>query len=515
MVDYTTEITENITLSEAFSFNTNIFITENITLSEAFSFSLSSALSDTLTIQENILNLQEILSKRYEKPIFRFYLDEVEKGIKSVRIRKDLNGVTEGILTTYDNTITEIDILKPVTIELINPYDNNTITLFRGVLIEVEEDKPNKRIKLRCRGLDYYLENDLFMYYNSEIEDVNGIFEYTQERADNITRDVVNGTPFTLIECPTTKISLKFDYENRLRALQLIAEILNKILWIDNNYGVHIGANSGKFKLSTITSKRLSQSGEDTYNRIIVIGGNDGEGKVPIAITEDSQLISQQGVKAKKFTITQIRDKETALLFAKAYLDVYKKINYELTVKIPPKWKNYLIDIGNIITIDEEEYIISSLEIRDKAITLEATPIRSFINLKNYLERQLKQIETASSSSTFYNESPSILTAYEILDLETDYYGGSTPKTITIGDDTYTILSVMHFFIPDTFTSKEAELKIRWFGDESPIPFKVIVNGDIYSPINEGESDDGDTLYTVTVDSSSLKIGWNDIYFVQ
>ena len=497
MVDYTTSIAENISLSEALSFN------------------LSSALSNSLTIQENILHLQEILSKRYEKPIFCFYLDEVEKGIKSIRIRKDLNGVTEAILTTYDSTITESDILKPVTIELINPYDNNTITLFRGVLIEVEEDKPNKIIKLRCRGLDYYLENDLFMYYDSETEEVNGVFEYTQERADNIARDILEGTSFTLIECPTTKISLKFDYENRLRALQLIAEILNKILWIDNDYGVHIGDNSGKFELSEITSKRLSQSGEDTYNRIIVIGGNDGEGKVPIAIAEDGQLISQQGVKAKKFTITQIRDKETALLFAKAYLDVYKKINYELSVKIPPKWKNYLIDIGNVITIDGEEYIISSLEISDGDITLEATPIRSFINLKNYLERQLKQIETVSSSSTFYNESPSILTAYEILDLDTAYYGGSTLKTITIGDDTYTILSVMHFFIPDNYTPKEAELKLRWFGDESPISFKVVVNGDVYDPISDGTADDGDTLYTVIIESSSLKVGWNDIYFVQ
>ncbi|MBO8180261.1 MAG: hypothetical protein H0Z19_07255 [Archaeoglobus sp.] len=495
MVDHTTSITENITLSEALPFN------------------LSSILSDSLTLQESILNLQEILSKRYKPPIFRFYLDGEEKGIKSIRIRKDLNGVTEATLTAYVYAATEEDILKPVVITSTNPYDDTTITLFRGVLVKIEENKPDKEIKLECRGLDYYLENDIFIQYDSETGEINGVFEYMQERADNIARDILKDTSFTLIECPTTKISLKFDYENRLRALQLIAEILNRVLWIDNDYGVHIGDNSGRFELSEITSKRLSQSGEDTYNRIIVIGGNDGEGKVPIAIVEDGQLISQQGVKAKKFTIMQIRDKETALLFAKAYLDTYKQINYKLSVRIPPKWKNYLIDIGNVITIDSEEYIISSLELSDKEITLEATPIRSFINLKNYLERQIKQIETATSSSTFYNESPTLLTAYEILDLDTAYYGGSTPKTITIGDDTYTILSVMHFFIPDNFTPKEAELKLRWFGDESPISFKVIVNSDVCSPVSEGTTDDGDALYTVIVDS--LKKGWNNIYFVQ
>jgi len=498
MVDYTTSITESISLSEALS------------------FALSSNLSDNVSIQENILNLQEILSKKYARPVFRFYLDGAEKGIKSIRIRKDLNGVTEAMLTTYDNTITEDDILKPVVIELTNTQDNTTITIFRGVLIEVEENKPDKEIKLTCRGLDYYLENDLFIQYDSETQTINGVFEYMQARADDIARDILKDTPFSLVECPTTKISLKFDYENRLRALQLIAEILNKILWIDSDYGVHIGANSGKFELSEITSKRLLKSGEDTYNRIIVIGGNDGEGKVPIAIAEDLQLISQQGVKAKKFTITQIRDKETALLLAKAYLDTYKKINYELAVKIPPKWKNYLVDIGNVITVDGVDYIVSSLEISDEDITLEATPIRSFINLKNYLERQIKQIETASSSSTFYNESPSVLNAYEILDLDTAYYGGSTPKTIETNDsNTYTILSVMHFFIPENFTPKEAELKLRWFGDESPISFKVVVNGDVYDLTSDGTADDGDMLYTVSIGASSLKAGWNDIYFVQ
>lgn len=491
-------------------------ITEGATLSETLSFSISTVLSDTLSIQESLFNLRELPSKVYKKPIATFYLDGIEKGIKSFSIKKDLNGRAEATIITYDDTITESDILKPVELKLTDQLNNATITLFKGVLVSFSENKPDNELRLECRGLDYYLENDLFLTYDAQAQTVNGVFEYKQTRADDIAKDIINSTSFTLIECPTTPISLKFDYENRLSALQLIAEILNKILWIDNNYGVHIGDNSGLFTINEIKAKELTKSGDETYNKIIVIGGNDGTGKVPVGIAEDPNLIAQQGVKAKKVSVTQIRDKDTASLLAKAYLDTYKNINYNLSLKLPAKFKNYLINVGNQITVDAINYIVSSLTLTDSEITLEANPVRVYINLKNYLERQLKQIDTATSSSTFYNESPSILTAYEILDLDTAYYGGTTPKTIVANDsNTYTVLSVMHFYVPENFTINEGEMRIRWFGDESPIAFKIIVNGDVYGPTSEGTTTDGDTLYTVTLNASSIKTGWNDLYIVE
>jgi len=490
-------------------------IQETLSLGEAFPTSILFNIVDNLTFQEALLSIPEYKGKVTKLPIFRLYINEVEKGLKSFNISRDLEGHSEILITTYDDTILEEDILKPLSITMTNPIGGDTIILFEGVLTNIEDKDPDKQLKLKGRGLDYYLENDLFIQ-GSDAESITGVFEYNQIKASSIANSILEGTSFTLIECPEDKISLKFDYEKRLRALQLIAEILNKILWIDNDYGVHIGSNSGTFTLEYLLSKRLAKSGEETFNKIIVIGGNDGQGKVPIAIAEDPNLITSQGVKARKFIIPQIRDNETALLLAKSYLNVYKTINYNLSVKLPPKFRSYLINVGNIILVDNVNYLISSIELNNNEIILKASPIRSSITLANYLERQLNQIETASNSNTFYNETSTILTAYEILDLDTAYYGGETPKTIVANDEnTYTILSIIHFFIPDNFTPKEGALKLRWFGNEAPVTFYVIVNGEVYTPTNEGTSTDGDTLYTVTIEVSSLQTGWNNIYFVQ
>jgi len=490
-------------------------IQETLSLGEAFPTSILFNITDNLTFQEALLSIPEYKGKIIKLPITKLYIDGVERGIKSFNIRKDLNGHSEISISTYDTTILEEDILKSLTLTITDPSGGDTITLFEGVLINIENEDPDKVIKLKGRGLDYYLENDLFIQ-GSDAESITGVFEYNQIKASSIANSILEGTSFNLIECPEDKISLKFDYEKRLRALQLIAEILDKILWIDNNRGVHIGSNSGAFTLEYLLSKRLVKSGEETFNKIIVIGGNDGQGKVPIAIAEDPNLITSQGVKARKFIISQIRDNETALLLAKAYLNVYKTINYNLSVKLPPKFRSYLINVGNVISINEVNYLISSVNLNNNEVTLEASPIRSSITLANYLERQINQIETASNSNTFYNETSIILTAYEILDLDTAYYGGSTPKTIVANDEnTYTILNVMHFFIPDNFTPKEGALKLRWFGNEAPVTFYIIVKGEVYTPTNEGTSTDGDTLYTVTIEVSSFQTGWNDIYFVQ
>lgn len=488
-------------------------INENIALNETLSTSTLSSFAEGLTLNESFSGFLKKPSLLINKPVFTFTINNVQIGIIDFSLRKSSSGETDLTVTTYD-TVTEDNILKEVELQITDIVNNITKTIFKGVCVSIITNLPDKKTKITCKGVEYYLQNDLF------ITDVNGtitgVFEFTKERADNVAKAILDGTGFTLVECPTDYISVKFDYENRWKALQLIADITNKNVWVDVNKGVHIGNISGYAEIADVKEKELSKTGDETYNKIIVVGSNDGFGNVPIAIAEDTGLISQQGVKAKKISIPQIRDKDTALLLAKAYLDVYKNVNYVLTLKLPAKFEYYLLNPNNVVKVDAVEYIISSISCSKDDITIEASPYKQLLSLTKYLERQRDIANATLSKSTFYNESPTYLTAYEHLDLDILYYGGSTAKTITANDNnTYTILSVMHFYVPSEFTIKDGELRIRWYGEGPPPAFKVVVNGDVYDLTNEGTTADGDIIYYVSINASSLKNGWNNIYFVQ
>ncbi|MBO8173508.1 MAG: hypothetical protein H0Z33_16695 [Bacillaceae bacterium] len=489
-------------------------ITETITLTEAPGGDYTTSLVSPLPLVEELSRLPSSPSKTYSPPTFHFYVGGVEKGLKSFTINLDASGRVTINAVTYDTTITEDDVLNEIELTITDPTQSETRTLVKGVLINVETSESTSELHLTGRGLEYHLEHDVFTL--TDEGGTHGIFEYDQERADVVASAILADTPFTLVECPTTQISVRLDYEKRLYALQLIADILSKGVWVDTGYGVHIGEKSNAWALNEVKQLKLTQTGADTYNRVIVIGGNNGEGKVPVGIAEDGSLIATNGVKTKKLSLPEIQDKETALLLAKAYLNAYKTVNYVLDATLPPKFTNYLIEPGHEVTVNETTYTVTTVRLTPQSIQLTASPVKHLITLQSFLERQLRRLDTTSTTNTFYNESPYTLTAYEHIELTTDYYGGSTPKTITANDtNTYTILNVMHFYAPANFTAEEATIKGRWYSDETPSAFKVIVNGEVLTPSDDGSTDDGDTLYTITIPPTLITPGWNNVYFVE
>jgi len=468
-------------------------------------------ITDSLGVVDS-LNMIELPPPRQSRQLanFIFKIAGVEIPIKDFSINRTLSRGATGKVTTWDVYASNEDVGKEVELIFEDPGTGDQITIFKGKINAFEEKPPSKSVSLELNGYDVDLKNDVFM------NDTTGIFEYTNKRADDVAKTILSGTDFTLIECPTDLISVRYNYAKRWDALRLIAEITNNELWVDDSKGIHIGRHSGQFTASEIISKTIRHDLDGLINRVIVIGGNTGDGKVPVGIAEDPKSISQY-VRAQVETVPEIRDNETAYMLAKAYLERYNRLNLELELELPVKSTTIMVKEGMTITIDSQDYKITVVRIRPNAIRVTANPTHRNPSLLDYLQERLKdKTESATGASVFYNETPHTFTAYVVLDLDTAYYGGSTPKTIVANDsNTYTILSVMHFYVPDNFTAKEGELRIRWFGDDSPIAFKIVVNGDVYIPVNEGTAADGDTLYSVTINTTSLKSGWNDIYFVQ
>lgn len=510
MVIYQTNIKESVSVAEKFETGDPsdlVNTKENLATVTGSIIPIS-----TVTAVDYVTPVRGLATRVAKKPIFHFYLDGVEVPIKDFSITRTISNGVSGRLTTWEGYVLETDVGKTIELTFENPVDGSTYTVIKGILTAVSKTPPDKTLNLEIYGLEYELKNDV--YFDST--NLTGVFEFTKTRADLIAKDILNGTNFTLVECPTNEISVKFDYETRWRALKLIAEILGVQLWVDENRGVHLGTQGGTLEPLKILKKEVTTDLESLINKVIVVGGNTGDGKVVIGIAEDADSINTYGLKTHVERVPRIKDKDTATLLAKAYLNRYNALTNEIRVVLPVDTSTIRVKEGMNLSLDGNTYSITSIRFTPETITITATPYFRTPSLLEYIKDKLdSQINSTTSSSTFYNESPELIVLYEKLDLDPAYYGGAIAKTVEVDGTEYTILNVMHVYIPDTFTISGGELRIRWIGDESPISFKIVVNGMLYNINSDGTATDGDYLYHVDILADSLKTGWNDIYFVQ
>lgn len=502
-----TTITDSVGVNDAVD---NGILTEKVTISEQIKGTTGVSVLTTTTVTDALTETPIAAPhKSRSKPHFIFKVAGVEIPIKDFSLTRGISDGMRGRITTWEGYVSDADIDKDVELIFENPDDGTQISIFKGLITAYSSKPPSKLVTLEVNGFEIELQNDIYM------DDTTGVFEYTQTRADVIAAAILNGTNFTLVECPTDFISVRYDYVTRWDALRLIADITNKELWVDDSRGVHIGTRGGSATITNFISKEVSYELDGLINRVVVIGGNSGNGKVPIGVAEDSGSINTYGVRAHVEKVPQIRDKTTAVLLAKAYLNRFNRLNIQLEAKVPITTTTITIKEGMTINVDGNDYKISTIRINPNSITLSANPSYLTESLLDYIKRRLNEkTNAATGSSVFYNETPMTITAYEELALSPDYYGGQIVKTLEIGGVTYEIYGVMHFYVPDNFTAKDAVLYIRSFGTESIAGMKVVINGTVVNLTSDGTASDGDELYTVTIPATSIKAGWNDLYFV-
>jgi len=120
------------------------------------------------------------------------------------------------------------------------------------------------------------------------------VVNYTSTAADVIARDILDGTGFSLVECPTTTISIKLESLTKFEALLKLAEVLGKDIWCEAD-GIHIGT---KGKSVGAIEEYYVESKETNYDTIInkvYVEGSNVDGDDILVVSEDADSQSKYG----------------------------------------------------------------------------------------------------------------------------------------------------------------------------------------------------------------------------
>ncbi len=446
-------------------------------------------------------------SKVHTLPVYKFVVAGVEIPIKSFKIKRELSRGVSGTVTTWEPFADETIVGSDFTLTL--EYRGESVTLATGRVSGVTTTPPQKTLTLTLEGVERALYTDILLQTGPP---TTGVFEFTDTRADDVAKAILEGTEFTLVECPPTQVSVKFKYERRWQALQLLADITNSDLWVDDQKGVHIGQLNSNVTLTRVKSQQITSDTAGLYNRIIVVGGHDDEGNVIVGIAEDRGSILTYGVKARTENVAEVRDTSTAVLLAQAYLSKFNSLHRVVKITLRASLETARIREGATTTVDGVEYKLTSVTFTPMEVTVEAAPTRYSSSLLNYLQDQLqRKTENAITSSTFSDSTQALFTIYEEILLGEDYYGGSVVRYYTVDNEEYKIIGVVHFYAPENFAPDGATLHIRKVSEDS-LSFALVVNGTFIPPTPKPPADDGDELWEVNIPAEGLRPGWNDVY---
>jgi len=238
---------------------------------------------------------------------------------------------------------------------------SDDLLIFKGKITDlVYED----RKQLRVEGLAHYVDLSWRIYSSGGSYRV----EYNNVEANTILSDVLSGTGYTISSCPSDLISLRGEYESKLRWVAAIAKALT---WTDgggNSYEYEfdintsnqvsivqkLGSNKGDIT-SYLTTFEKTESYGDLSNHIIGLGYGEGLNQIS-SEASDSTSITNYGQRDNVFSDKRILyqsalDDKTNKILAKQK-DPVKK--YQASVLT-----DYFLDnltLGDEVTINLSEW---------------------------------------------------------------------------------------------------------------------------------------------------------------
>lgn len=513
MVEYET-ITDSISLSDTVDSSKiqTVTITDTLTMTDTGSTAATITVTDAITAGESLAPYRRVF--RHGRIIYNFptTINGNPVKLKRFRITRNLSRVSKLTADAPKTEITGVSLGDDLTVRWQNE-DGDSFTIFEGIITAVDTPERSPTASIKADGIEIKLAKDVYAVIDTDAGTVNGVFEYTNERADVIAADILDGTDFSLIECPTDTITLKFDYTNRWKALGLIADILDVDLWVDNSNGVHLGLKHGVIDVYDAIYKRVTSTDiTQKVNRVIIIGGVNGSGSIPVGVAQDGTDINDNFpmVEVRKFS--QIQDVDTATKLARVYLDRFNRETIELRLELAINSRNIRLREGDNITVDGEDYKITKLTISPDKITVIATPSVAVPDLTSYLKDKAQSGEQTNISSDFESSTPVAFTIYENIELAPDPDGDGTDETITIDGTDYTVLGVMHFYTPENFTAESVTVYIRQFSATIG-SFGVVCNNTLLT-LEETTADDGKKEYKAVIPAEIIVSGWNFLYFI-
>jgi len=305
-------------------------------------------------------------------------------------IRKELNEIGElGVELPFTNEINS-KFAHGDTVEL---YRDSTL-LFKGVIVEKELNKESKTIRLTILGEEVKLNWTLFSK--------NGSYrvQYDNIAADTIASDILSGTGYSLAECSTITLSIRFEYAQRWKALQKLADILGKDLWLASD-GVHIGDKGSAKTLTYYKMIRKTENSEDIINKVHLLGTGDGINQYT-ATAEDSTSQSNYGLRERAYMLRDIENENTLSLKAQQIITDNKDPVEYIEIEAPFTSDILSLDVGDTITINDSELGLSG-DYRVKRLEISPTTIRAeLVNTIALLSDKLKEYYNGLESLGVY-----------------------------------------------------------------------------------------------------------------
>jgi len=300
------------------------------------------------------------------------------------------------------NEIGELSVELPFTSEINNKFAHgdtvelyrDSTLLFKGIIVEKELNKESKTIRLTILGEEVKLNWTLFSK--------NGSYrvQYDNIAADTIAGDILSGTGYSLAECPTTMLSMRFEYAQRWKALQKLADVLGKDLWLASD-GVHISDKGSAKTLTYYKMIRKTENSEDIINKVHLLGTGDGINQYT-ATAEDTASQNDYGLRERAYILRDIENEDTLLLKAQQIITDNKDPVEYIEIEAPFTSDIISLDVGDTITINDSELGLSG-DYRVKRLEIGPTTIRAeLVNTIALLSDKLKEYYNGLESLGVY-----------------------------------------------------------------------------------------------------------------
>jgi len=202
------------------------------------------------------------------------------------------------------------------------------------------------------------------------------------------------------LTCPTTTLSMRFEYAQRWKALQKLADVLGKDLWLDGS-GVHIGDKGSAKTLTYFKTIRKTENSEDIINKVHLLGTGDGINQYT-ATAEDTTSQNNYGLRERAYMLRDIENEDTLLLKAQQIITDNKDPVEYIEIEAPFTSDILSLDVGDTITINDSELGLSG-DYRVKRLEIGPTTIRAeLVNTIALLSDKLKEYYNGLESLGVY-----------------------------------------------------------------------------------------------------------------
>lgn len=167
---------------------------------------------------------------------------------------------------------------------------------FRGI---IGPSKFEDTIEIRGKSVDKKLDWTIFSKDQGQ-DDIRRV-QYDNIAANVILGDILSGTGFSVGDCPSTVISMRFEYGRRRKCAKFLAERLGKDFWVSPGKKVYVGDKGvTREKLESFVARSHIEDPDRITNKLYCLGYGDGVNQLSVVV-EDTESQGEYGLSEDAF----------------------------------------------------------------------------------------------------------------------------------------------------------------------------------------------------------------------